>query len=455
MLTAARRCAKCGQNYAEDVLSCPTHGTPLTNVDNTEAEDPYLGQCVAQQFDIQEFLGQGAMARVYRARQRGIEREVAIKILHKRFVDNQSIASRFQQEARVSGSLSHPNVVLVHAVGELETGPIFEGEPFMVLEFLDGISLSSALTEAGGALPVARALHIVLQICDALGEAHERGIVHRDLKPENVMLVRRGNDADFVKILDFGLAKQGAVSEIKTHEGAVLGTPCYISPEGARGEAVGAAGDVYAIATLLYECIAGRTPFDGANPVLILVKQTSEAAPDIRDNPLAKHLPEPLAALIARNLSKEPELRHPNAREFGRAVLQAARDSGLRPDELLPRPTLLGAQATLKLVSPPRAESLRDAPVVASALALQPTELLSALPASSFPPAAAVEQGKNAERLSVTPSESHTLRRLLLIVLCFVFGAGAALGIAKQFGAFEAPRAPLPAPGTSDVGGRG
>jgi serine/threonine-protein kinase len=180
---------------------------------------------------------------------------------------------------------------------------------------------------AGGALGLLRGLHIALQICDALGEAHAHGIVHRDLKPDNVMLVRRGADSDFVKVLDFGMARAGQDPDFATRDGAVLGTARYIAPEGAQGGRVGPEGDVYAIATLLFQCITGRTPFDGASAVAILIQQVSATPPDLRSVGAGRDAPPALAELLARNLAKDPLDRSPNARAFG-AELSACAFAG-------------------------------------------------------------------------------------------------------------------------------
>ena len=170
--------------------------------------------------------------------------------------------ARFRREAQIAGALAHPHIVQILTSGELDAPP--PAPLFIVMELLDGISLRSALAAAGGSLPVLRALGIALQLCEAVGEAHAQGMVHRDLKPENVMLVRQGDRADFVKILDFGIARlPGANTPAVTQAGMIFGTARYISPEGASGLPVGPAADVYALATMLYQALAGATPFEG------------------------------------------------------------------------------------------------------------------------------------------------------------------------------------------------
>jgi serine/threonine-protein kinase len=254
--------------------------------------------------------------------------------------------ARFQREAHIAGRLSHPNVVEVLMTGRLPEGGPGGGTAYMVIEYLDGISLRSALGAAGGAIPLPRAMHVVLQVCDAVGEAHAQGIVHRDMKPENVMLVRRGEDRDFVKVLDFGIARMTHGDTLSpTQAGLVFGSPKYVSPEGASGKPVGPAADVYSIATILYQALSGRAPFDGTSPVELLAKQIGEPPPPLRSIPRASYVPEPLAAAIMQNLAKNPDDRSPDARALGRALVDAARRSGLEPEDFMSRSTLLGDAA--------------------------------------------------------------------------------------------------------------
>lgn len=304
------------------MLFCPRDGTPTQPEHQNFERDPYLGRVVAGQFRVEQLLGIGAMARVYRAEQLGVQRSVALKILHRELLDDEGAQARLRREATIGARLRHPNVAEVLMLGALDAG-LAPGaaapgrQPFIVLEYLDGMSLTSALAASGGALGLVRSLHIALQICDAVGEAHALGIVHRDLKPDNVMLVRRGADSDFAKVLDFGMARAGRDPDFATRDGAVLGTARYIAPEGAQGASVGPEADVYAIATLLFQCIAGRTPFDGPSAVSILVQQVSAPPPDLRSVGAGCDAPVALAELIARNLAKDPLARANDAHSFG------------------------------------------------------------------------------------------------------------------------------------------
>ena len=354
-------CAACGGRYPGDALFCPSDGTPLQSAAAAEREaaDPYLGQEISGHIEIRQLVGVGAMGRVYRAFQRGIDRDVAVKILHRELSANAQLVSRFTREAKVASRLQHPNVVQVLLAGQLSDRALY-----MVMEFLDGLSLQSALAAVGGALPLPRALHIALQLCDAAGEAHQQGIVHRDLKPENVMLVRRGADPDFVKVLDFGIARiNWGEQSVATAAGLIFGTARYISPEGAQGNAVGPASDVYAIGTLLYQMLSGRTPFDGDQAVGLLVQQIHDPAPSLRSIPRAAYVPEPIAEVVMATLVKDPAKREPDARALGQAIFDAARLAGLSPDEFS-RPMLKRPPSAMKLPPVERTKQLDLTPDV-------------------------------------------------------------------------------------------
>jgi serine/threonine-protein kinase len=393
----------------------------------------FVGTMVRGDLVIEALLGVGAMASVFRAREHGVERDVAVKIMHPDLVQNPMLLARFRREARAAARIRHPNVVEVIGSGALEAAsPGAATLPYLVFEYLDGLTLRSALAASRGTLPLARALHIVLQMSDAVGEAHELSIVHRDLKPENAMLVRRGDDPDFVKVLDFGLSRLGeGDAGLETHAGAVLGTARYVSPEGARGEAAGPAADVYALATILFECLAGRPPFDDERPVAVLVKKSSERAPDVRSFERARDVPGPIAALIATGLAQTPAERPPNGRAFGLALSRAAAQSGLGSEELGPRPTLLGGRSGSDL----RASALTR--VLGSPAPSDVDTTTSAPPATHAPPATPSDEPKPAVRGA--SSRSSPLKRLAVVTLCFAFGALGALGIATHLGACDRP----------------
>jgi serine/threonine-protein kinase len=339
-----KACPSCRSRYAADALFCAFDGSPLATspaaMAALAASDVYIGHEIVGPIEIRQLVGIGAMGRVYRGFQKGIDRDVAVKILHRELSSNPTVVARFHREAKVASRLAHPNVVHV-----LLTGQLPDGSMYMVMEYLDGMSLQSALAASGGAMPLPRALHVALGLCDAVGEAHAQGIVHRDLKPENVMVVTRGDDPDFVKVLDFGIARLNwtDASPMASAAGLIFGTARYISPEGAQGEKVGPPADVYAIATMLYQMLSGRTPFDGDQAVALLVHQIHDPPPPLKAIPRASYVPEPLTAVIMKNLAKRPEERAVNARAFGRELLDAGVASGLSAQDILVRPGMAGA----------------------------------------------------------------------------------------------------------------
>jgi serine/threonine-protein kinase len=407
---SAKICPSCGERYEPDVLFCPRDGTPLTNARTPSVpgseRDVYLGLDLGGQIQLKHLIGIGSMGRVYRAWQSGIERDVAVKILHRELSGNVELVSRFHREAKVASRLVHPNVVQVLMTGAVpnQPGTQIGGELYLVMEYLDGISLLSAMAAAGtssegSALPLPRALHIALQICDAVGEAHKQGIVHRDIKPENVMLVRRGDDPDYVKVLDFGIARLnwGDASMASTQAGLIFGTAKYISPEGAEGQPVGPAADVYAIATILYQCLAGRTPFEGDSPVSLLVQHTHAPPPELRGIARASYVPPAIAAVVMRNLSKSASERAPNARVMGRELVAAARASGLDPEEIVSQSALLfqRGKGAVKLASKERTKALDLSPELATKIggvAARPRDQHDAEAAPRSPPPRAAHQ---------------------------------------------------------------
>ncbi len=348
-------CPTCGERFGMDALFCPNDGSPLAIGQpgdfgpQPQQPDPYLGRELSGHIEIRQLVGVGAMGRVYRAFQKGIDRDVAVKILHRELSANQQLVTRFHREAKVASRLLHPNVVGVHLVGQLPDGAMY-----IVMEYLDGLSLQSALAASGGAFDIQRSIHVALQLCDATGEAHQAGVVHRDLKPENVMLVRRGADVDFVKVLDFGIARLNwGEQSMATAAGLIFGTARYISPEGAQGEAVGPTGDVYAMATLIFQMLSGRTPFEGEQAVALLVQQIHDAPPELRSISRASYVPEPIAQVVMKNLSKDPLTREPDGRALGRALIDAAKVAGLSVEDLVARPLLNSGRPAAAMHLPP------------------------------------------------------------------------------------------------------
>jgi serine/threonine-protein kinase len=404
-----KACPSCGKRYPADALFCSFDGSPLATTPGAiaaaAATDVYIGHEINGHIEIRQLVGIGAMGRVYRAFQKGIDRDVAVKILHRELSANPTLVTRFHREAKVASRLAHPNVVHVILTGQLPDGAMY-----IVMEYLDGLSLQSALGAAGGAMPLPRALHIALQLCDAAGEAHAQGVVHRDLKPENVMLVKRSDDPDYVKVLDFGIARLNwGEQSMATAAGLIFGTARYISPEGAQGEKVGPQGDVYSIATIVYQMLAGRTPFDADQAVALLVQQIHDAPRTIESIERASYVPAPIARVVMNNLSKKPLERAENARAFGRALLEAAVESGLSAQDILSRPAMLpGTRGTtpgaVQLPSMQKTHQLQLSPEDAARLAPAPASTSPAPPAASAIANGNGESGRPGKTAYMTPA---------------------------------------------------
>jgi serine/threonine-protein kinase len=273
-----------------------------------------LGERVGN-YVITKLLGEGGMGEVYLAEHPTIGKRVALKVLHSELATKDDVVTRFFHEAKAVNDIGHPNIVDIQDYGTLETerGPLV----YLVMELLQGKTLTQILRETPQ-LDERRAVRITHQIADALAASHERGIIHRDLKPDNVMLVTRGRDEDFVKLLDFGIAKvKGTMS--KTRTGMVIGTPAYMSPEQCEGRpTIDHRTDVYALGVVLYEMLTGRVPFIGESYGELLVKHIMEAPPP--PSTLRKGLTPHLEVVILRALMKQPADRFATMRELANAL---------------------------------------------------------------------------------------------------------------------------------------
>jgi serine/threonine-protein kinase len=425
-----KRCLKCGQTYPIDAAFCSTDGTALSEAPGES--DTYLGRKVLDQIEIVELIGSGAMGRVYRAIQHGMDRDVAVKILRRELSANPQLVARFQREAKVASRLQHPNVVHAHLSAQLPDGALC-----IVMEFLDGISLQQALVEQSR-MAVARALHIVLQAADAIGEAHASGIVHRDIKPENIMLIRRGANPDFVKVLDFGVARLSwGEQSMATQAGLIFGTARYVSPEGAQGQAVGPQGDVYSLATLTYQLLSGRTPFDADQAVGLLICQIHDTPPEILSLPDTLHIPAAVAAVVMQNLAKLPSDREPDARAFGQALAQAAFASGIDATKLAGG-AFGEAHASLGASRALARTSVADPPSPAPR-ALVSRALDATLDDGALVNASVSGLGVATDTPAPRPRTSRrkvalAKRAAAIIAACFVLGGASALLLSSKFG---------------------
>jgi serine/threonine protein kinase len=314
-----RHCPECRNEVEDAARFCPHCGAAAAAIPG--AEDPWLARVVNGKFRIEALVGQGGMGRVYRARHLTLDRPVVLKMLHRAYSNDPQVVQRFQREARAASRLDHPNSISVLDFGEAEDGTLF-----MAMEYLGGRDLGRLLAEEFP-LGEARVVRIGAQILSALAEAHAQGIVHRDLKPENVMVEPRRGEPDFVKVLDFGIAKitaPGASEPKLTQAGLVCGTPEYMSPEQARGADLDLRSDLYSTGVILYQLTTGALPFASDTPVGFLTKHLSEAPTPARaKNPEVEVSPA-LDAVIARAMEKDPARRFQSADEMRAALLACA-----------------------------------------------------------------------------------------------------------------------------------
>jgi serine/threonine-protein kinase len=277
-------------------------------MDESAGPDPLIGRTVADgRYEVLARLGTGGMGTVYRVRQHPLERMAVLKLIHREMATDASAVARFEREMRVTAAIEHPHTVRVYDFGQIE------GQPFLAMEYLAGRSLRQEL-DRSGALPAERVASIGVQIAKALGAAHRVGVVHRDLKPDNVMLVEGYGERDFVKVLDFGIARsldQGEAG-FRTKAGAIIGTPAYMSPEQASTVPLDARSDLYSLGVVLYEMLAGTPPFVGESITALLFAHVSVAPPPL---PSRISRPPALEAAILRLLSKDPAMRPASADE--------------------------------------------------------------------------------------------------------------------------------------------
>jgi serine/threonine-protein kinase len=282
---------------------------------NRRTDDALIGTTLPGGYGILELVGVGGMGRVYRAEQKALGRTVAVKIIHPHLLGDESASVRFITEARASSRLNHPNSVGVIDFGKSGT------QLYLVMEFLRGKDLARVVYEEGP-LPFKRIVDILCQVLAALAEAHHLDIVHRDLKPENIVLEPMRSGGDFVKVVDFGLAKMKAEVSAPnvTSPGIVCGTPDYMAPEQGRGDPIDARSDLYAVGVILFQLLTGRLPFEADNPTQVVLMHLSLPAPDPSVVAPERDIPEGLVEITLKALQKDAVRRYQSADEFAAAL---------------------------------------------------------------------------------------------------------------------------------------
>src|SRR5262245_18868992 len=294
-------------------------GTHLINTLRREAyEAKQLGQ-----YRLVERLGAGGMGEVYLAEHRMLKRPCAIKLIQPQRAGDPEALARFEREVQMTARLSHWNTVEIYDYGRTDDGTFF-----YVMEYLPGVTLESLLRHHGPLAP-ARAIHLLRQTCQGLREAHSIGLIHRDIKPGNIIVSRRGGLYDVAKLLDFGLVKRttDAAATQLTHEGAISGTPMYMSPEQARGlDQVGARSDIYSLGAVAYTMLTGRPPFEGRTGFDIMMAHArDEVTPPSR---VQADVPADLEQVILRCLVKDPDQRYQDVESLDQALADCAAAQG-------------------------------------------------------------------------------------------------------------------------------
>jgi serine/threonine protein kinase len=391
---------------------------------------------------MNEVLGGGGMGLVYKARHCFINRTVAIKVLHEHMITSSDVLKRFQLEAQAVSSLDMPNILTIYDFGVSR-----QGQPYMVMDYLPGVSLEDVL-EKERRLTIERSLKIFIQVCAALAHAHKQNIIHRDLKPSNIMLVEAGGTSDFVKIVDFGIAKvlgqaEGDLKHL-TRTGEVFGSPLYMSPEQCRGKPLDPRTDMYSLGCVMYRALSGKCLFEGDEVLELFFRQVSEAPRPFSVVCPELAIPGPLEEIIFRTLEKEPSQRFQSMDQLGQVLSEFQNNYGLPGQKLSATAGMLAvSSASEPLESGPN----RTDPVI-TRQTFPPSSNISArnslednslenraLAAQTLPPSAK----DLAETTGLTDKAGlqDSLRRKLVIIGCLV-GTAILLAISFWLGRHEA-----------------
>ncbi|MFO0553414.1 MAG: protein kinase [Polyangiaceae bacterium] len=308
-------CPQCEHACESSHKFCPVCGFPIAEFQN-KSDDPLIGTTLPGGYVILELVGVGGMGRVYRAEQKVLGRTVAVKIVHPHLLGDESASARFITEARAASRLNHPN-----SVGVIDFGRN-GGQLYLVMEYLRGRDLAR-VTYEDGLLAFPRIIDILCQVLAALAEAHHLDIIHRDLKPENIVLEPMRSGGDFVKVVDFGLAKMRETNTNITSPGLVCGTPDYMAPEQGRGDPIDARSDLYACGVILFQLLTGRLPFEAESPTQVVLMHLSQPPPDPNRIAPERRIPQPLIDVVLRALAKNPNDRYQSADEFAGALKTA------------------------------------------------------------------------------------------------------------------------------------
>ena len=340
---ALKTCPTCQTECATETKFCPNCGEGISEVEPSEDGDSLTGKVIAGNFRLGEVIGTGAMGAIYKAEQLSLGKTVAIKLLHRHLLSDPTLIKRFHREARAASRFKHANAIDVIDFGQAENGALF-----IAMEYVHGRDLADVI-HADWPLDYPRLIKILQHVCLALDEAHAVGIIHRDLKPENIMLEDRRTEKDFVKVLDFGIAKiQDPHSDPgdskqgwQTVAGVVCGTPEYMAPEQARGEVLDARADIYSLGIIVFQMLTGKMPFTGDSPIAVVTQHLTEPVPKPSD--LRPDVDPGFEKLVIQLLQKNREDRPTTAMEVYHALEKL--DKKLHKGEA--RNTLVGGGRSL------------------------------------------------------------------------------------------------------------
>jgi serine/threonine protein kinase len=369
--TAPANCPRCSRALPPGTAKvCIYCGTPLTvtptrnpnlgfGFSSRPQRDPLIGQMVAGRFKVEELIGQGGMGKVYRARHLALDRVVCLKMLKPALLEDPTLVGRFEREAKAASRLNHPNGISVLDFGRNDA----DGGLFIAMEYVQGKDLRIVLRDEWPLAEV-RLCNIMAQVLSALSEAHAHNVIHRDLKPENIMVEQRRDQPDFVKVLDFGIAKiLDSDMPGLTRNDVVCGTPQYMAPEQATGSQLDARCDLYAVGVILYQMATGHLPFDGQNSMEVLTKHVNEPPVPPRKRQPDAPISEAMERVILRALEKDPSARPQNAEQFRQLILEVPKRKPAA--EVIERDPLLTPTegTTFPSVSPSAQEVTAEKPV--------------------------------------------------------------------------------------------
>ena len=460
--TSERSCPECGKKTTAP--TCPEHGIPtLARVGNA-VDTVQTGELIGGRFRVDKLLGKGGFGAVFRATHVVTQQELVLKVLKPNLGEDEMQVKRFLQEARTASKLSHPHTVRVYDFGQTDAGHLY-----LAMELLHGQELGQVLLDEGILSPQ-RAIHIAIGVLKSLAEAHQAGLVHRDLKPDNIFLCSVHGEDDFVKVIDFGIAKpieQGDDGGL-TRTGFTVGTPKYMSPEQVLNKGVEGRSDLYSLGVILYQCLSGELPLSGASPVETMMAHVQQE-PAALSLVCAQELPAGLEAIVMRALRKQPNQRFVDAEDMRAALEDVLQSAGLvtgrkarsakmravtpldldtTSPHLMPTDRVHKAAPTPEMALPPRAATgptvqAKPPPRAVTNTTARTTEpqptLREATPVAQLD--ATLDLPRPTARAKAAPAERST------VVLPAVGGAVAALAVAAAAWWFLAkPAAPAPAP---------